>query len=98
VVSPEWVYVGLDESTVPESRFRVFPNPFDDFIQITPPDDFAGNWLVELRDASGRIVRETKSSAGSLSTSGFPSGVYFLHIFNASSPQELRETHRLIRP
>jgi hypothetical protein len=98
VVSPEWVYVGLDDPETPASRFQVFPNPFGEFIQITPPADFAGLWTGELRDARGRKVRETQSFAGSLSTSGLGSGVYFLTIFNTSDPQELRETHRLIRP
>lgn len=98
VVSPEWIYVGLEGPAVPAPRFQVFPNPFREFIQITPPTDIAGNWTVELRDATGRKVRETQGTVGSLSTSGLASGVYFLTIFNASGPEQLRETHRLIRP
>jgi hypothetical protein len=57
------------------STFRVYPNPVQDLLYITPLTEGA---KVELIGADGKVVQTGKT--GMTDTSGLPQGAYFLRI------------------
>ncbi|MCB0613105.1 MAG: T9SS type A sorting domain-containing protein, partial [Phaeodactylibacter sp.] len=63
---------------------RVFPNPFQDFIEVTFTDVMDDDVYYELYDMSGRLARKGKQLATGplmrLEITGLPAGVYVLSL------------------
>ncbi|MFN8438330.1 MAG: glycosyl hydrolase [Cytophagales bacterium] len=66
------VLTSLDEENI--SGFSIYPNPFNDKIQLNLPV----NAVVELTDLQGKLVY--KGSESMIETSSLPQGVYVLKI------------------
>ena len=66
--------------------YSIFPNPADNYIQVTAPYNITGSGSssLELFDAIGRklIDNTMGSSTTELNTSGLPNGTYLLRIKN----------------
>ena len=64
--------------------YSIFPNPADNYIQVTAPYNITGSSSLELFDAIGRklIDNTMTSSTAELNTSGLPNGTYLLRIKN----------------
>lgn len=61
------------------TSFQMFPNPANDLLQIRMEGN---NGLVEIRDASGRLVRNEWITSGTLSVSDLNNGTYFVKFTN----------------
>ncbi|MGB0863121.1 MAG: SBBP repeat-containing protein [Saprospiraceae bacterium] len=70
---------------VENEQVRVFPNPFDDHIELTFLEKNKGNISVQLTDMSGRVVfvknKITENNSIIDLPNGLVNGVYFLQIF-----------------
>ncbi len=71
--------VGTEEAE--GQAFVVYPNPAVDWVKVLLPDGLSG-YLVELADASGRVLRSLvvppATAYCQLDMKGLPSGTYFL--------------------
>jgi hypothetical protein len=62
----------------------IFPNPGKDHFRL---HGLPAEFIYRLEDASGRVLREGKSS-GELNLEGIAPGMYFLALPNQQSPKE----------
>lgn len=78
--------VGIND--IPLSNIRIYPNPAVDNFRISIPPDSKTTQFT-LKDASGKIIKEIRISAGvqeyTVETMGIQPGTYFL---SASGPSE----------
>ena len=62
-------------------KVMVYPNPFNDWIQITAllQGDSA---TIQLRDANGKFMSSVKVSTGgwNINTEDYPKGVYYIEV------------------
>lgn len=60
--------------------FKVFPNPAQDFIQIQMEHLVKNNWILEVLNEQGQLVKKLSipSSSYLLDVSDFPKGFYYL--------------------
>jgi hypothetical protein len=66
------------------SEFKVYPNPAQNQITIQPVENgFGANAIVQIRDASGRLVLSVPLSNQSVDVSGLNSGLYLLQVFGS---------------
>ncbi len=74
---------GLADQTVDELDITVYPNPADEFVQISAASSNINQ--IKIFDAGGRIVftDQTKRANYVLKTSQWPTGQYFIHIETA---------------
>ncbi|MEO6636784.1 MAG: T9SS type A sorting domain-containing protein, partial [Ginsengibacter sp.] len=64
--------------------FVIFPNPANNYISISAPNNIAGNTLLTLYDALGKKLfsKMMAGAADELNTSALPDGTYVLKIGN----------------
>jgi len=79
--------------TRPEFSAFVFPNPSNDFVNISATKKIT---RIEIVDAQGRLIKSTNenSSEVKIDVSDLAKGIYFLKVLDENSNSE---TFRLIR-
>ncbi len=71
----------ISEPGMSSGSLRVYPNPASDHLFIKlPGGSFEPDMLVDLYDASGRLVQQKVIGKGSLDVSELPTGIYFLRL------------------
>ena len=69
---------------IPESEMVVFPNPADDFFEISSVN--GGVHSLKMFNVAGKLLRsETFTNSVGVSLEGVPAGIYTLHIRNKES-------------
>jgi hypothetical protein len=58
--------------------FQVYPNPMADELYFSTPGN--EDWAVEIYDGNGKLMLRKTVHSERIDTSGFPAGLYFLHI------------------
>jgi len=92
---------GIFENENPESQFRIYPNPAEDFIFINSPQnqDFRIT-KITITDISGRKIGSVFGEPfieNQVNISNLSNGVYFLNIqFKTSKFNSLNEMHKLL--
>ena len=75
---------------VPVSRFRIFPNPADDVVNIIL-DINNGETLFEIYNISGKMVKSQKLPiSGQVSVRNLNSGIYFLKLLGRTDYNTLK--------
>lgn len=76
------------------NQFAVYPNPADNFIQVTLPNNSIKKTLIELYDAIGNklLTEETTETTKWITTTKLPRGVYILKVLNNGNTQVQRIT------
>ena len=86
IVEKELTITGISE---PENAFRIFPNPADDYVQIT------GNYIQEvlLYNLVGQVVEHVIVNDNScrIETSKLNSGIYFIKIYSLDNQTHTRK-------
>ncbi|MEM1000210.1 MAG: T9SS type A sorting domain-containing protein [Bacteroidota bacterium] len=81
----------------PSMKARVWPNPFQEAIQVAIPSAFEGSTELRLMDLSGRVlIRQAGDYAGqikSFSAPGLTAGIYMLQVRNG----DYRENFSVIK-
>ncbi|MEL7004351.1 MAG: T9SS type A sorting domain-containing protein [Bacteroidota bacterium] len=85
----------MNDSDIGETKFRIYPNPFDNNIIINALSDRVtkDSWSLKIYNSKGSKVHELNSeNIGTLydveiNTSNFPNGTYFV-IFNMNKRRE----------
>lgn len=77
----------LDLTQTISDRYRVYPNPTSDLVNIDLFDtEFTEQTKILVLDLTGRILLQSKPQAGSRSvrieTNSLNNGVYVLHVLN----------------
>ena len=81
-------YVGIDTFSIDRSlsvhsviasKFKIFPNPVEDFLTIEKPD-YLDIEKVSVIDMNGKIVKSFNSISGPLNVLDLKNGVYFINI------------------
>jgi hypothetical protein len=76
-------FLGVEDHDIAGS-WNYFPNPASDLITIVPPEDASSPVLIQLFDATGRVIAEQHflhtNSVYALSLNGIDSGIYYLLI------------------
>lgn len=77
--------------------FNVYPNPVDNNLNVTLNDAYSSDLNVKIVDMLGKVVSNTKLSAGSvyasISTDGLVEGVYFV---NFSTADKVMMTKKIV--
>lgn len=79
------IQMGTGISNSKTDAIKVYPNPADDFITITPPTYEPEKYLLVVRNIRGsQVILKNIELSGSyrLSISGLPQGVYFITLQN----------------
>ncbi|HEX2898712.1 MAG TPA: T9SS type A sorting domain-containing protein, partial [Bacteroidia bacterium] len=84
--------------TIDRDPFAVSPNPFGDYILLTPTVSSYGKFIVHLVDIKGRIVFASEVYAkGSLpirlEPGSLPGGIYFLKVHTAKGDMTRKLIH-----
>jgi len=77
---------GIDEPV--SSQIKLIPNPASDKTILYTPFESSSKITITIADVSGKIVNSFIAEKGNeieISTSGFPSGVYFIESLNSSN-------------
>jgi hypothetical protein len=68
--------------------FKVVPNPTQDYVYIYMGDNSTSNVKGKLYDAKGNLLQDLgymqPTIAYSIDMTGYPAGVYLLHVSNSS--------------
>ncbi|MFN8394425.1 MAG: choice-of-anchor V domain-containing protein [Bacteroidia bacterium] len=85
-------------SNIHRDPFTVGPNPFEDYILLTPTVTTYGRFVVHLIDVQGRIVYAAQVDAkGSapvrIETGSIPGGIYFLKLHTAKGDMTKKLFH-----
>ncbi len=72
----------LLRSSVKEPGFVIFPNPANNYIQVSVPYNSTGKKNIELLDAIGRRIfsKEITNTIEDINTSALPNGTYLLRL------------------
>lgn len=83
----EGVSIGIPEEAADD--FRMYPNPATDMVTLT---GVANNSMVEVYDATGKLVLNTRLLGTQLSVAGLAPGVHELRVVGKNGVQHLRFT------
>lgn len=78
------VFVGLEESTISDSKFMIYPNPTSGNITVKTESQSSSHAQIAVSDLTGRTLYSeawqlnTGKNTKSLDLSGFTSGMYFI--------------------
>lgn len=100
VNEPTTVYTGMSsavqENSMEATDIRIYPNPSTDLIIVQAKGMLETSYLVELLDASGRVVMTKSFPQGStichLETDTLYNGAYFLSVSDGKS----RKTYKVV--
>lgn len=82
------------EEVTNEKSFTLFPNPFQEELQITSKEQSISQ--VQLYDLTGKLIQEEKvnnQNAFTLKTNGLPIGTYLITIFTDKG----KESYKVIK-
>ncbi len=98
--TPDSVFAGVNEhSNI--AQLHVFPNPFQNIVQLTLPANATGNYAMKLCDASGKIIYNATLPANHVNhalsgaTAALPKGVYFISIL--SDDKQFNLTDKIVK-
>ena len=75
--------LGIKESALEENPVKVFPNPFNEKITFTYPNNNKRISKVNIYDPTGRLLISKQDQNNYINTSTLDAGIYFLEfIFN----------------
>jgi hypothetical protein len=74
--------VGLQEESLVDNGFLIYPNPANEQVVITNSDPAVRSETVEILDALGQLVLSAQVNAltSVISVAGLPAGIYFVRI------------------
>lgn len=100
----EYIFTGsimaLEEGNPTEiasrSKFRIFPNPATDFIQVQSKRNVSKPILFKLLDVSGRVIASGTHNRDNftIDVKDFQAGIYIIKLFNGRDI--LEATHKVI--
>ncbi len=81
----------LDNPTISQEKFTVFPNPVSSLINIGFSDSVQGQVVLELFDVTGKIIiSKTVVASESMDLSVLQSGLYLLKVKSANATETIR--------
>lgn len=87
--------VGINENSI-NSAFNIFPNPTDQFLQLTATNLEVGSWLMSIIDISGKevILEELYTTSGqvnkTIDVQTLKPGIYFINLRNSEQQYTLK--------
>jgi len=82
---------GMDNMTISDDEFMVYPNPANEILNIKIPAEFSGALNIELLSLDGKtqynqLIENTNQSQGySVNISDFTSGIYLLKLTSSEN-------------
>jgi len=76
-----YLYTGIDEQSLDETTFNIYPNPASNHIKIN--SFYQGSYIANIYDLSGKLIDEYKfknSRNNIIDVSSFSNGVYLLRL------------------
>ncbi|MBK7856172.1 MAG: T9SS type A sorting domain-containing protein [Bacteroidetes bacterium] len=77
-------FVGVDDATSSLNNIQIYPNPANDHLVVNLGSTPKENGIVNITDATGRIVKTEKALNGNavlnLDVSSLSNGIYFLEV------------------
>lgn len=102
-LQPEETVIFSVAESFNDLSMNVYPNPFRNTIQLELTGTDAGNYQVELMDASGRKVQQwnlnfnSNGSYQTLDLSSFSTGCYFLKVTGISNTENRTYITRILK-
>ncbi|HWZ21010.1 MAG TPA: glycosyl hydrolase family 18 protein [Cytophagaceae bacterium] len=94
IVNPAAVITAIESSSLLDSGYEVFPNPFDNTTTLKNKNSTTTNTTsIEITNVQGAVVESLKLTAGTDQTvvgASFNPGIYFIRIQDGDSSQYLR--------
>jgi len=86
--------VGINE--LKKERFKVYPNPISNELNVIGIQDFGGEYSVSITDMNGKLILQEAIQNSFMKVnnikipSDIPSGVYVVSIFNSTFAESIK--------
>jgi hypothetical protein len=71
--------------TATRDELHLFPNPASDLVFIQTPDPGMSEFIIDIFDASGRLLKQQVTGNHELNVSGLPAGIYYVNLISGSA-------------